>query len=147
MSKRRKEEILGLKNILVKRLEALKKALAGDLNCIAGQQKPGDLVDAALDGGRDDVSAGLAEVESKEIQRIGIALELIRRNTYGICTECESEIPIARLKALPYATTCIKCQREDERLANGFPATVPMIILGDDIDEDDRQPVLGDVDA
>ena len=29
---------------------------------------------------------------------------------FGLCDECEEEIPFARLEALPYATLCAACQ-------------------------------------
>ena len=42
------------------------------------------------------------------------ALEKIREGTYGKCEHCPKKVPLARLKALPYATTCIECQRLSE---------------------------------
>ncbi|NIV31407.1 MAG: TraR/DksA family transcriptional regulator, partial [Anaerolineae bacterium] len=30
---------------------------------------------------------------------------------YGICEQCDAEIDPARLKALPYATLCLRCQQ------------------------------------
>jgi DnaK suppressor protein len=56
--------------------------------------------------------------------RIEIALERIREGHYGICEGCGCTIPIARLNALPYATLCIKCQRESEREGAGGRADV-----------------------
>ena len=42
------------------------------------------------------------------------ALEKIREGTYGKCEHCPKKVPLARLRALPYATTCIECQRLSE---------------------------------
>ena len=44
-----------------------------------------------------------------------IALQKIDEGTYGICEECEEEIPIKRLKAIPEARYCIACQITLER--------------------------------
>src|SRR6266704_2306246 len=46
------------------------------------------------------------------------ALQRLRVGTYGRCDECEASIPIARLRALPSATTCVRCQvrREGARV-------------------------------
>jgi DnaK suppressor protein len=63
-------------------------------------------------------------VESRELSRIENALERIREGHYGICEGCACNIPIARLNALPYATLCIKCQRESEREGAGGRADV-----------------------
>ncbi len=37
------------------------------------------------------------------------ALERIELGSYGICEVCGEAIPVARLDALPYATTCVSC--------------------------------------
>ena len=42
------------------------------------------------------------------------ALRKIDDGSYGICEECEDEIPVARLKAIPDARYCISCQAELE---------------------------------
>jgi len=78
-------------------------------------QASGDVVDAALDSVQDEISSQLAEVESRELARIEYALERMRGGQYGSCEGCGCNIPMARLNALPYATSCIKCQREAER--------------------------------
>ena len=112
----RKEQILKMRNILVKRRDALRKALAGDLSMLKELRGhfAGDVVDAALDSAQDEISSQLAEVESRELSSIEKALERMRDGTYGICGACGSTIPVARLNALPYATFCIDCQRASE---------------------------------
>jgi DnaK suppressor protein len=47
------------------------------------------------------------------------ALKRMREGVYGRCEHCERKIPMARLNALPYSTTCIECQREKERFGDG----------------------------
>jgi DnaK suppressor protein len=113
----RKDAILNLRQILLKRRDALRKALAGDLSLLRelNAQTSGDMVDAALDSVQDEISSQLAEVESRELARIEYALERMREGQFGICEGCGVNIPLARLQALPYATFCIKCQREAER--------------------------------
>ena len=39
------------------------------------------------------------------------ALERFDQGTYGQCELCGTEIDPARLKALPYATYCLRCQQ------------------------------------
>jgi len=112
--------------VLIKRRDALRKALAGDLSLLKelSAQASGDVVDAALDSVQDEISSQLAEVESRELARIEIALERMREGQYGICEGCGTNIPLARLNALPYATLCIKCQREAEREGSGSSTNV-----------------------
>ena len=112
----RKDSIQKMKDVLVTRRDALRKALAGDLSLLTHlrEQSGSDVVDAALDAAQDEISSQLAEVESRELANIERALESIRQGTYGLCEVCAAKIPLARLNALPYATMCIECQRAAE---------------------------------
>jgi len=113
----RKDGILNLRQVLVKRRDALRKALAGDMSLLKEFRTlpPGDTVDSALESGRDEISSQLVEVEGRELSRVEYALERMREGSFGICEGCGTNIPMARLNALPYAARCIACQRESER--------------------------------
>jgi DnaK suppressor protein len=113
----RKDAMMNLRQILIRRRDALRQALAGDLSLLKElrQQNSGDVIDAALDTAQDEISSQLAEVESRELTSIETALERMRKGDYGLCEGCGEQIPLARLQALPYATTCIQCQREAEK--------------------------------
>jgi len=41
---------------------------------------------------------------------IGDALQRLENGSYGICAECDEEISEKRLKAIPWAKYCIRCQ-------------------------------------
>ncbi len=113
----RKEAILNLRQVLVQRRDALRRVLAGDLSSLKELkgQASGDVVDAALDTVQDEISSQLAEVESRELALTENALERMREGQYGLCEMCNEPIPMARLTALPYATSCINCQRAAEQ--------------------------------
>ena len=122
----RKDAVLNMRQVLIKRRDALRKALAGDLSLLKElrAQASGDVVDAALDSVQDEISSQLAEVESRELARIEYALDRMREGQFGVCEGCGTNIPMMRLNALPYATYCIKCQREAERQGAMSPADV-----------------------
>ena len=65
----RKDSIIKMRDLLVMRRDALRKALAGDLSLLKQlrEQTGGDVVDAALDAAQDEISSQLAEVESREL--------------------------------------------------------------------------------
>jgi len=113
----RKDSLANMRAILVKRRDALRSALAGDLTSLRElhSESPGDLIDAAYDTAQDEVNSQLAEVESRELASIENALERMKEGNYGQCEVCGGRIPMARLEALPYATVCIACQRDLER--------------------------------
>jgi len=75
----------------------------------------GDVVDLAQESSKNELSLHLAEVESRELGQIDKAIQKIGEGTYGVCEKCGVNISPARLKALPFANKCIRCQEEDER--------------------------------
>ena len=120
----RKDALLSLRAILIRRRDALRNALDGDLTLLKElrSESPGDLGDAAVDSSQDEISSQLAEVEARELGSIETALERMREGSYGTCELCGGKIPLARLQALPYATMCIGCQRELEDEGARFSA-------------------------
>lgn len=71
------------------------------------------------DQGTDDfdrtISLEVSHCEYNTLRQIERALEKIDENTYGICDITQEEIPIARLKAMPYACTSVKGQQMREK--------------------------------
>jgi DnaK suppressor protein len=59
--------------------------------------------------------ASLITRETQNLKELDAALERIRDASYGKCDICGGDIPPARLKALPFATLCVKCQTEAEK--------------------------------
>lgn len=50
-------------------------------------------------------------------RQLGLVKDALHRfedGTYGICANCGKEIDPERLKALPHASHCIDCQRDQE---------------------------------
>ncbi len=48
-----------------------------------------------------------------------MALERLQRGTYGICLDCDREISRSRLRALPWATRCVRCATIRELAGGG----------------------------
>jgi DnaK suppressor protein len=111
----RRDALLRLHKTLVARGTALRKALAGELADLRLKTTDtGDSADAAFDAGSEEIASQLAELEARELSQIERALARIKQGTYGLCEYCQVRIPVARLNALPYSTTCVQCQREME---------------------------------
>ena len=51
----------------------------------------------------------------RELQRIEAALTRLDEGEYGLCLECEEEIPLRRLEVDPAALFCIDCATRRER--------------------------------
>lgn len=112
----RKDALLRLHKSLVDKRDALRKQLNDELT--HGQtthDRSGDVCDAAMDDSQNELHSQLAALESRELHQIERAIILIRRGRYGLCEGCHGKIPMARLNALPFTTTCINCQQKQER--------------------------------
>src|SRR5438105_7617887 len=113
----RRDALLRLHKTLLARATALRRVLAGELEDLRNSKARdsiGDSADAAFDSGNEEVASQLAELEARELNQIERAIARMKQGTYGLCEVCQTKIPVARLNALPYSTTCVKCQREME---------------------------------
>jgi len=141
----RKDAMAEMREVLLNRREALRKALNGDLSMLKElrEQSKGDVVDFALDSAQDEINSQLAEVESRELSNIDRALDRMREGSYGKCEACESSIPMMRLQALPYAVLCIDCQREAEK--QGIDTSQHVADWSQILDTpSDSDPMIGD---
>jgi len=70
----------------------------------------GDFVDQASDDNEVHVNIKLLQTDAKLLRAIEAAIGRIDSGNFGICTMCEEDIGIARLKAVPWTSVCIKCK-------------------------------------
>jgi len=54
----------------------------------------------------------------RTVKQINAALERIEHGTYGECLNCEEPIGEKRLRALPWAEFCIRCQEAHDQKAD-----------------------------
>lgn len=73
---------------------------------------PADDATLAFDQARDLAVQVNAE---QTLRFVEDALARFDNGTYGLCVDCGSEIDAARLKAIPYAALCLKCQSKREQ--------------------------------
>lgn len=104
----------------------LKENLAGDIKNMSKNPRGEDdesrdvsghvlhMADVATDMYDREFSLGLASNEREVLNQIDLALKRIADKSFGICGECKKPISAARLKAIPYAETCLKCQEKLE---------------------------------
>ena len=112
-----KKLLLSLRERLVGKVdfmqgEALKKSrqdASGDLSNV-----PIHMADVGTDNYERDIMIELIQNGEEGVRNIDTALEKIEEGTFGVCELCAKKINKERLKALPHATLCIDCQREEE---------------------------------
>lgn len=75
----------------------------------------GDIYDQASSERDRELGLLLGDREREKVRSIDEALLKIEEGEYGICEECEEEIPIGRLKVVPFARYCVKCKADIEK--------------------------------
>jgi len=58
----------------------------------------------------ESVSLSLNRLDYLQLRMIEAALDRLKSGDYGICLGCEEPMPAKRLKALPWARYCVRCQ-------------------------------------
>jgi DnaK suppressor protein len=107
-----------LRNILMERRKRLVHAVESGLTPSSGGHRGGgstDLLDAAIDSSTHDLAFEIAAVGATEVQSIDRALRRMEEGSYGVCNECGLPIAEARMRALPFAELCVKCQAGVEK--------------------------------
>jgi DnaK suppressor protein len=80
----------------------------------ANSRVPTHLADHDDTGVMEEIEVGRAQTGM--LDQVETALEKLDRGDYGRCESCRGAISVARLEALPFATHCIDCERELEKL-------------------------------
>lgn len=99
-----KKRLLKLKKELTKELGAVIKQERVDL----GPDQEDEATELMLYGNVLPIERNLEE----RLELVNKALARIKNKTYGLCPNCQQEISVKRLQALPEAGSCIKCQQK-----------------------------------
>lgn len=75
------------------------------------QHDAGDFADTATNIYDKELHLDLTEKNKQLLMDVEDALARIENGSYGKCEKCSADISIERLKALPFAKKCIKCER------------------------------------
>lgn len=73
-------------------------------------EKLADPIDVCTAQAQRDVAAGNINRASSLLREVTQALERARTGVYGICVDCEEDVPEKRLAAVPWAARCVPCQ-------------------------------------
>ncbi len=99
-----------IKHISEDTLKKSQKDAAGDISGYTYH-----MADVASDTYDREFSLGLASNEREALYELDDAIKKIDEGTFGICEECKSLITKTRLKAVPDARLCLKCQEKKEK--------------------------------
>lgn len=108
---KKKEEIIeGIAHVSE---DALKKSLRDASGDISGYTY--HMADVATDTYDREFSLTIGANERKALYELDDALKRIEEGAFGICEDCQHQITKIRLKAIPNARLCLKCQEKREK--------------------------------
>jgi DnaK suppressor protein len=112
------EKMDEMKGILLKMkeetLHEIRKSLKLGSDITTGEPS-GDIYDQASSERDRELGLLLGDREREKLRNIDEALLKVEEGEYGICEECEEEIPLGRLKVMPFARYCVKCKADIEK--------------------------------
>lgn len=76
---------------------------------------PLHLADLGTDHYEQELSLGFLENKQRTLEEIAEALARFDEGTFGRCERCHREIPLERLKVVPFTRHCINCARKVEK--------------------------------
>jgi DnaK suppressor protein len=115
-----------MKSTELARLQSVLEARQAELDDRLRNREPiavepnADTLDQIQHASERDMAIGNLERKSTRLHEVRGALDRIRAGTFGICLDCEEEISMKRLVAVPWATLCIVCREKMDR--NQMPA-------------------------
>ena len=102
-------------------LEARRRQLNEDLTLrIMRIREHGSHATPATDleeGDACDLDLRLVEIANATLRRVDHAIARLDDGTYGRCTRCHGDIAAARLRAMPFAVRCQRCEMAREHEA------------------------------
>lgn len=106
-----KDEIIDdIKHISDDTLKKSQKEASGDISGYTYH-----MADVATDTYDREFSLSLASNDRQFLYELEDALKRIDDGVFGICESCKILISKTRLKAVPYARLCVKCQEKKEK--------------------------------
>jgi len=101
----------------VRRASFLREALdaEGEIAALENQSDESELEERSQQERSVRLLDRLDERGRRGVEAVTMALDRLAEGTYGLCVDCGTEIPTARLEALPEAERCVPCAEAAER--------------------------------
>ena len=116
-----------LQRQLERRGAELREAIAAALRATGNEQAVGlanhleEIDDAPVADLESAIEIAALEREVRELQAVESARKRLHEPEFGLCEDCDAEIPYARLSANPTAIRCVGCQARQERGSGPAP--------------------------
>ena len=96
---------------------------------IAIETSPDEL-DRIQHGQERDLAMGALDRDSKLLREVRSALIRAGAGTYGICSDCQEDISVRRLTAVPWTATCIVCRQAADSMSEQYRNASEELLVG-----------------
>ena len=107
-----KPKLAPYKKVLEKKAEEVRRSMSAQkaAQVVARLDIPSDEGDLSQQHHEEWIFLNRNTIDMKLLREISDALHRIDQDAYGICMECEEQISVKRLAAVPWARYCVTCQ-------------------------------------
>ncbi|MGH9723179.1 MAG: TraR/DksA family transcriptional regulator [Bryobacteraceae bacterium] len=105
--------------ILLDKRESVRAGLGMKVGALTRTERVVAEEDQAQQSHEEFVSLRLNGLDYAQLRQVNEALDRIQAGDYGVCLNCEEEIPAKRLRALPWARYCVPCQEQVADIGHG----------------------------
>lgn len=116
-----RRDLIQLASAIEERRDALQEEIRREV-ARARRETHAEVAGATHDRGDEALADLVTDIGSAEVTRdlgelggLEAALRRLADGSYGACTDCGAEIPLARLQAEPGAIRCAACQARHEK--------------------------------
>ena len=130
-----RKKLIGMRQDILLEAKAEVDNILSEEDKYNGVSDDGDFADVAF---RDAMQAAKLSRHQSQLKDIDEALRKIEEGTYGICDECEGDIPLGRLNAMPVALRCVDCQEKHEMMSSSEREEKVFQLPGNEMEERDE---------
>ena len=103
-----------LEDLLLAQKEDILNKISDQTQYALDPNEQKEQVDAANNNREKEQEARLLSRQGFLVKKITKTLQDVTNGEYGLCKECDAEIPFERLMARPVADRCITCKEDSE---------------------------------
>ena len=107
-------ELKQLRDVLLSQKEDILNKISDQTQYALDPNEQKEQVDAANNNREKEQEARLLSRQGFLVKKIGKTLLDMENGEYGLCKECDCDIPFERLMARPVADMCITCKEDSE---------------------------------
>ena len=118
----RRDDLEAIRSVLERRrrdLSTVQASMSHELDAMQSVERDSEYEETAQVAQAEYTLTSIHDSRRREVEQVDAALRKLEDGTYGLCTDCELEIPTDRLLAVPYALRCADCAAAREALHGG----------------------------